>query len=365
MISKRVKNIKESGIRKIFNLVSQNREDYIDLSIGNPHFDVSEKLMEAAKKAISENKNSYSPTMGISELREKIVKKLKTENEIEAETENVMITSGVSGGLTLAFSACFDEGDEVIVADPYFVLYKQILDYLGVTVVFLNTYPNFHIDAQKLEQLVTPRTKGIILNSPNNPTGAVYSKEELERVIDVARLHNILVISDEVYEKFDYHKKFFSVGSIYEKTVTLGGFSKSHFVTGWRVGFAHGPKKIIDAMNKLQQYTFVCAPTPFQYALAEEFNVSNEKQIEEYQDNSEFVYRKLKYRYELNIPEGAFYAFVKIPENRSDFIQELLDKKVVVVPSEAFSRNKGYFRLSFATSREKLEKGIKILQDIL
>ncbi|MFC1623466.1 pyridoxal phosphate-dependent aminotransferase, partial [Patescibacteria group bacterium] len=322
---------------------------------------VPEELKAAAKKAIDENRNAYSPTMGIVELRKKIADKLKSENGIDASFEDVMLTLGVSGGLTLAFSACFDEGDEVIVADPYFVLYKQILDYLGVDIVFLNTYPDFHIDARKLEELVTPRTKGIILNSPNNPTGAVYSKEELEEVVAVARLHDILIISDEVYEKFDYQKKFFSVGSIYEKTLTLGGFSKSHFVTGWRVGFAHGPNEIIEAMNKLQQYTFVCAPTPFQYALTEEFDVSNEKEADEYKENGEFVYEKLKNKYELSIPEGAFYVFVKIPEDRPDFVQELLDEKLVVVPSEVFSRNKGYFRLSFAISKENLEKGVDIL----
>lgn len=366
MLSKRIQKIEESGIRKVFNLIAENPGEYINLSIGRPHFDAHDELKEAAKKAIDENKNQYSQTMGIEGLRKKVSDKLESENEIKSSIENVMITSGVAGGFFLAASACFDSGDEVIVPEPYFVLYKQILDFLGVKMISLDTYPDeFHIDVEKLESLVTPRTKGIILNSPNNPTGAVYSKEELEGVSKVAGLHDLVVISDEIYEKFDFENKFVSIGSMYEKTITLGGFSKSHFVTGWRVGFLHAPKEMIGAMNNLQQYTFVCAPTPFQAAIEEGFEVLIDDEVMQYKENAKIVFEKLKDKFEIVRPEGAFYAFVKKPEGRENFVDELLEKKVVVVSGDSFSQRDDYFRISFATDKETLEKGLDIINGLV
>jgi aspartate aminotransferase/aminotransferase len=366
MLSKRIQKIEESGIRKVFNLVSENPKEYINLSIGRPHFDTHEKLKEAAKKAIDEGKNQYSTTLGIDGLRRKISEKLENENEIKSSIENVMITSGVAGGFFLAASACFDPGDEVIISDPYFILHKQVFNFLGVKCVSLDTYDDdFHIDVSKLEKLVTPRTRGIVLNSPNNPTGVVYSKEELEGVANVASLHDLMIISDEIYEKFDFENKFFSIGSIYEKTITLGGFSKSHFVTGWRVGFLHAPKELIQVMNNLQQYTFVCAPTPFQFAIEEGFEVSIESEVEEYEKNAKLVYEKLKGNFEIVKPEGAFYAFVKKPEGRDDFVEELLEKGVVVVSGDSFSLRDDHFRISFAVDRKDLEKGLSIMCDLV
>jgi len=243
--------------------------------------------------------------------------------------------------------------------------------------VSLDTYPansgagqDFHIDPEKLEKLITPacagqapKTKAILLNSPNNPTGAVYTKEELEKIADIARKNDLLVISDEIYEKFDYDNNFFSIGSIYKKTVTLNGFSKSHSITGWRVGYAHGPKEIIEAMNKLQQYTFVCSPSFAQFALAEELSPEI-GEIENYKKKRDFVYENLRDKYELNIPEGAFYAFVKIPESQKDFVNKCIKNKLLVVPGNVFSDRNDYFRISFAADDEMLKKGIEILKSL-
>lgn len=365
MLSKRIQTIEESGIRKIFELASKNKGEYVNLSIGQPHFPTPEELKLAAKNAIDNNCNAYTPTKGLFDLRKKIAKKLKDKNYIKAEVDNIIVTSGVSGAIFLTLSAILDPKDEIILPDPYFVLYKQVVNFLEAKPVLLDTYPDFHISPKKLQTLITSKTKAIIVNSPNNPTGAVYSKEELEEIAKIAKVSNLLIISDEIYENFDYENKFFSVGSIYDQTVTLNGFSKSHSITGWRVGYAHGPKEIIEAMNKLQQYTFVCAPSFAQNSLAKEEDVNLYKEFEKYKIKKDYVYKNLKDKYELNIPEGAFYAFIKIPKNIDEFINKCIENKLLVVPGNAFSRRDDYFRISFAVDDDTLEKGVKILNEII
>ncbi len=361
-ISNRVNKIEESGIRKVFELATKGGNNLVNLSIGQPHFSTPISLKKVAKDAIENDFNSYMPTQGYLPLREKIVEKLFKRNKIKASVDEVIITSGVSGGIFLLFSSVLNKGDEVILFDPYFILYKQVLDFLGVKIILLDTYPDFRIDSKKLENLVTSKTKMIIINTPNNPTGIVYTQKELEGVAEVAKKHNLLIMSDEIYEEFDYDKKFFSIGSIYDKTITLNGFSKSHSITGWRVAYVHGNCEIISAMNKLQQYTFVCAPSFAQIALANDFEPKELKpEFDNYKKKRDFVYESLKNKYELNIPEGAFYAFIKIPKNRKDFIKEMLDKKLLIIPGDVFSLRDDYFRLSFAVTDEVLEKGIKIL----
>ena len=365
ILSEKVNNIKSSSIRKMFELAVKNKGEFINFAIGQPHFPVPEKLKKAVQKAVQDNLNMYAPTQGIPELREKIAKKLYTENKIEAKPEDIIITSGVSGALFLVFGSILNSGDEVIIPDPYFTLYKELVTFLGGTPVYLNTFPNFRIDPEKLDRLISEKTKAVIINSPNNPTGITLSKEELKKIASVVKKYNLLVISDEIYEKFDYEKKFFSIGSIYKNTITLNGFSKNYAITGWRVGYAHGPSKIIQAMNKLQQYTFVCAPLPAQVALTGSWGIDLEKEYKKYRAKRDILYQKLKDKYDIYKPEGAFYVFVKIPKGHKNFINELIKKKVLVVPSEAFSNRKDYFRISFAVSDDDLKKGIKILNNLI
>jgi len=362
MLSRRIQKIEESGIRKIFDLATKNKGEFVNLSIGQPHFQVSDNIKKTINKAIKENCNAYSPTAGIPALREKIADKLNRKNNIPAKLEDIIITAGVSGALFLAFSAILDPEDEIILPDPYFVLYKQILNFLEVKIKYLDTYPDFHLDAKKLEKLITKNTKAIIINSPNNPTGAIYSKNELEKIAKIAQKNNLIIISDEIYEEFDYDNKFFSIGSIYEKTITLNGFSKSHSITGWRLGYAHGPSKIISAMNKLQQYTFVCASTPAQFALARGENINPDEKIKNYKEKRDYLYKNLKDKYELNIPEGAFYAFIKNPSEEKNFTKKLIKNKLLAVPGNVFSEKNDYFRISFAVNDKELQKGIKILK---
>ncbi len=365
MLSERIKNIESSGIRKIFELAANNKGDFVDLSIGQPHYSANKNLKINACRGVQENNNLYSSTQGILSLRQEIAGKLKKQNNINANPEDIIITSGVSAGIFLAFSSIINRNDEVILPDPCFVLYRQIIKFLGGKPVFLDTYPNFHINPDNLEKLITKKTKAVVINSPSNPTGMVYGKEEIAQIVKVANKHKLLIVSDEVYENFDYEKKFFSPASIYFNTITLNGFSKSHFITGWRLGYAHGPKKIIQAMNKLQQYTFVCAPTPLQHALVGCIEKESNKKVEEYKKNRALLYSKLKNFYEFKITEGAFYAFIKIPKGQKDFINKVIKNKLLVVPGEVFSEKRGYFRISFAVPRQTLEKGIKILLKVL
>lgn len=362
-ISKRLNTIEASGIRKVFEKSLAMGDKAINLSIGQPHFPVDERLKRYAQEAIADNFNAYMPTMGYLPLREKIAKKLNAENNIDADVEDVMITAGVSGGLYLLFASLIDPGDEVILPDPYFVLYEQVLKYLGAKIVLHDTYPDFRLHAERLETLITPRTKLIIVNSPNNPTGMVYSETELRELAAIAAKHDLPIMSDEIYEAFDYDKKFFSIGSIYKNTITLNGFSKNLAITGWRLGYAHGPKEIIQAMNKLQMYTFVCAPSFAQVAVARVMDELLE--IYDYRPNRDYLYDELKNHFEFNKPEGAFYAYLRIPESRKDFISELDKKNLLVVPGDVFSGRGDYFRVSFAVNKNLLQDGLASLLGIL
>lgn len=364
MLSQRLNQIEESGIRKIFNLAAQSKGEFVNLSIGQPHFPASKRLKESACRAIKDDRNIYTVTAGQLELREKIALKLRLENNIPAKAEDVIVTSGSSGSIFLAMSATLNPGDEIIITDPYFVSYKQVALFLGLKIRFWNTYPDFRPDTANLEKLITKKTKALFLNSPNNPTGMAYGKDEIEAIARIAKKHKLLVFSDEIYEKFDYENKHYSIGRIYDKTVTLNGFSKSHSITGWRLGYAHGPSEIIAGMQKLQQYTFVCAPSMAQFAIIDCFDDLPTKEYAAYKDKRDLLYDSLKAKYDLVKTEGAFYAFIRIPDKRPNFVEELIKKKLLVVPGSVFSERSTHFRVSFAVDDKTLEKGIRILNSM-
>src|SRR6478672_11417271 len=264
-ISSRAHAVDASGIRKVFDLAARMK-DPINLSIGLPDFDVPEVAKTAAIEAIRSGHNRYTQTQGIAPLRERLRAELT--KEIGRDVGDVLITSGVSGGLFLSILATIDPGDEAIFLDPYFVMYKHLLSMAGGKAVMVDSYPDFRFHADRVEKAITPRTKLLILNSPSNPTGVVMTEAEVAAAVDVARRHDLLIVSDEIYEPFLYGemKSLPSPARTYDKTIILRGFSKSHAMTGWRVGYAAGPEPIISQMTKLQQYTYVCAPSPLQYA---------------------------------------------------------------------------------------------------
>lgn len=363
-ISNRVKNMNVSGVRKMFEMASK-MENPIDLSLGLPDFDVQEEIKKEAINAIKQGKNKYTPTTGINKLKEKISKKLNEKNNISLSPEQVIVTSSGSGALSIILTTLVNPNEEVMVFDPYFVAYKQLIYQCEGKPVFVKTNEDFSPDLEDMKEKITDKTKALIINSPNNPTGKVYNKETLQEIADISRKNDIIVISDEVYEEFCYEKNHFSIGSIYENTITVNAFSKSNSMTGWRVGYCAGPKEIIQQAAKVQQFNFVCAPAPFQEAAVKAIDVDIKENVKEYKERRDLIYEGLKNEYEIVKPEGAFYAFIKYPYNPEEFIEDCIKENLLVVPGKIFSEENDYFRISFATGKEQLKKAIKTLKEII
>lgn len=365
IISDRVEAIEASGIRKVFDLGAKIK-DAVDLSIGRPHFGVPSPIKDAAIKAINSGFNTYTPNAGLPSLREKIAQKLMARNSINAKTEEVMVTSGTSGGIFLAMATLLNPGDEVILFDPYFVSYLQLSRFFGATPKFVDIYPDFKIDPEKLKKAVTKKTKAIIINSPSNPTGTVISTDEIKQVVEVAQKYGLTIISDEVYEDFLYgHTKRLSPASIYPQTVTLYGFSKNIAASGWRVGYLHAPAKLVDQMTKLQTFTFVCAPSLAQVAINNAFEHTELlPHLKEYEAKRDFIYNGLKDAFDVIKPQGAFYIFPKVPKGYTgqSFCEKLVKNKVLTVPGNVFSQKDTHFRISFANTHENLKRGIGVIK---
>ena len=257
-IAERMGAIEISGIRKIFAL-GRTLKNAVDLSIGQPDFDVPEPVKQAAIDAIVRGDNGYTASPGIPKLRERIREDLRT--KYHHEDRDVIITSGTSGALLLALSATIDPGDEVILFDPYFVSYKHLTRFVGGIPVLVDTYPHFTIDIDKVRTAITPRTKAILLNSPSNPTGTVYDRDQIAALGKLAHERGILLISDEIYRQYCYDKPFHCAAEFNPEALVIDGFSKSYSMTGWRLGFVHGPKALLEQMTKLHQITYVCAPS--------------------------------------------------------------------------------------------------------
>lgn len=357
--------IDASGIRKVFALAA-SLKDPINFSIGQPDFDVPEKLKTEAINAIKAGQNKYSQTAGDSLLLEKITDEVK--KQTGWQNPSVLVTSGVSGGLLLVFMAIIDPGDEIIIPDPYFVIYKHIIGMLGGRCVFVDSYPDFGLPVEKIAESITEKTKLIILNSPNNPTGVVYSEEQIKQIAEIAAEKDLIVMSDEIYEKFCYDVACPSIANYYDKTLLLKGFGKAYAMTGWRLGFAaagHSLKNVIEAMTKIQQYTFVCAPTPFQKAAAAALDYDISDFVEAYRKKRDLIYDGLKDKFELIKPGGAFYSFVKSPVgSATEFVKKAIDNNVLIIPGNVFSEKDTHFRISYATSDNKIQQGIEVLNNL-
>ncbi|MHC4172866.1 MAG: pyridoxal phosphate-dependent aminotransferase [Planctomycetota bacterium] len=362
IIADRTKLIDASGIRKVFALAA-SLEDPVNFSIGQPDFDVPEALKEEAIKAIRAGQNKYSQTAGNSLLKERIAEQVK--NEFGWSNPAIMVTSGVSGGLLLAFLALINPADEVIIPDPYFVMYKHLVSMLGGKCVFVDSYPDFELPVGKIAEAITSKTKMIILNSPCNPTGIVYSEQQIKALGEIAAETDILVMTDEIYERFCYDGECPSIAEYCEKTLVLRGFSKSCAMTGWRLGYVAAGESLTDVveeMTKIQQYTFVCAPTPFQKAAIAALDYETGDLVDAYRKKRDLLYEGLKDTFELVKPGGAFYAFVKAPGGSgSEFVEKAIKNNVLIIPGNVFSEKDTHFRISYATSDEKIKQGVEIL----
>jgi len=357
--------IDASGIRKVFALAAE-LENPVNFSIGQPDFDVPEAIKAAAIEAIRNGQNSYSQTAGCAQLQEKIA------GEVTKDTgwdqPGVLVTSGVSGALLLAFMALINPGDEVIIPDPYFVIYKHVINMVGGRCVFVDSYPDFKLPAKKIADAITEKTKLIIVNSPCNPTGAVYSEDELNQLAAVAAERDIIVMSDEIYDKFCYDGQYPSFAKHYDKTLLLKGFSKAYAMTGWRMGYAavgEALNPLLNEMTKIQQYTFVCAPTPFQMAAVVAMDTDVTCYADEYRVKRDMLYEGLKDKFEIVKPGGAFYMFVKVPNgSATEFVKRAIDNNLLVIPGNVFSEKDTHFRISYATTNENIARGVEILRSL-
>ncbi|MCL6504370.1 MAG: aminotransferase class I/II-fold pyridoxal phosphate-dependent enzyme [Pirellulales bacterium] len=359
-LAERTRHFEASGIRRVFELAARLK-DPVNLSIGQPHFDVPAEVRAAAIAAINAGKNGYTVTQGIPELRDKL--QARVDAEYGHPDRQVFITSGTSGGLVLALLALVDPGDEVLIFDPTFVMYPAIVALAGGTCVRVDTYPDFRPTAERARPHLTPRTKAILLNSPANPTGAVASDEEVRALAELAAEHDVALISDEIYRLFCYDRPFVSPARYNPRAIVIDGFSKTCAMTGWRLGFAHGPAEIMREMLKIQQYSFVCAPQPAQWAGIAALDVDMTAHAADYRRKRDRLAEGLAGYYELVWPEGAFYAFPRVPRGSGTaFAERAVQQGLLVIPGGVFSQRDTHFRISYAASDETIERGIEILR---
>jgi aspartate/methionine/tyrosine aminotransferase len=362
LISDRLLNIKPSGVRRIFDMARQMK-DPINLSIGEPDFDIPEPLKEEGIEWIKRGFNKYTPTQGIPELREKITLHLKKKG---VQFEEVMVTAGVTGGLLLASLALINPGDEIIIPDPYFVMYEYQVLLMGGVPIFVDTYPDFRLREEALIRALSKKTKFIIVNSPNNPAGAVYPEGDLRMVARIARERDLLVLSDDIYDNFVFDQPTCScLGQFYEKTITFGGFSKGWAMTGWRLGYVAGPREIIQQMITLQQYTFSSVLSFAQKAAIKALDYNVDDYIEQYKKKRDLIYGGLKEKYRVQKPGGAFYIFPEVPGGNGEaFVEKAIQQNLFVIPGSVFSKRNTHIRISFAAPEETLLRGIEVLNRI-
>ena len=360
-IADRTKLFDSSGIRKVFDLGAKLKNP-INLSIGQPDFDVPAEVRKAAVDAIESGKNGYALTQGMPVLRDKLQKQI--DEEYSHGDRQLFVSSGTSGGLLLAMMALVNPGDEVIVFDPYFVMYNALAAVVGGKVVYVDTAPDFRIDLNRVADAVTPKTKMILFNSPANPTGVVASEEDIRGLAQLAAEKEVVLLSDEIYRSFCYDGPFVSPARFNPQTLVIDGFSKSHGMPGWRLGFAHGPSDIIQQMIKLQQYSFVCAPHPFQWAGAVAMDVDVTPQIDAYRRKRDMLLEGLSGLYEIVRPGGSFYMFPKAPWGTGEeFVHRAIEKhQLLIIPGNIFSHHNTHFRISYAASDETIQRGIEALR---
>ena len=364
MTSKRVQSIDASGIRRVFELAAKLK-DPVDLSIGQPDFDAWTKVKDSAKQAIDEGKNRYTLTQGIPELRSKIKEWYSTNPEADFSNTEVFVTAGVSGGLLVSYLALLDPGDEILIPDPYFVIYRDLATLVSAVARYYDTYPDFALKAEVIEKAITPRTKAIVVNSPANPTGYACSQQELNEVVEVAKKYDLYLIYDEIYSAFSYDKPAAKCFGLYDKCVILNGFSKSSGVPGWRVGWVLGPKDLVAQMLKVQQYTIVCAHSASQWAMLEALKADTTTITNDYRLKRDFMTSALSQRFSLVKPGGAFYLFPSAPGGSGQkFVEKCIEHGLLSVPGNVFSQRDTHFRISYSAPMNVLQKGAEILNKV-
>ena len=368
-LSKMVETIKPSGIRKFFDIVSEMK-DAISLGVGEPDFDTPWHIRDEGIYALSKGRTFYTSNAGLKELREEICNYLKRTQNIQYNPlKEVIVTVGGSEAIDIGLRAIINAGDEVIIPQPAYVSYEPCTILAGAKPVIINLKAEneFRLTAEELENAITDKTKVLILPFPNNPTGAIMEREDLEKIAEVIKKHDIYVMSDEIYSELTYKGEHVSIASIegmQERTILINGFSKAYAMTGWRLGYACGPEAIIKQMTKIHQFAIMCAPTTSQYAAVEALRNGDDdvKMMRQaYNQRRRFLLNAFK---EMNLecfePFGAFYVFPCIKEfgmTSEEFATRFLEEeKVAAVPGNAFGESgEGYLRISYAYSLDNLK----------
>lgn len=379
-LSDKITTIKPSGIRKFFDLVSEMK-DAISLGVGEPDFDTPWRIREEGIYTLEKGKTYYTSNSGLMDLRIEISRYLERRFGLNYDAEKeIIVTVGGSEGIDLAFRAMLNLGDEVIIPEPCYVSYVPcvtLADGVPVT-VNLKEENDFKLTKEQLLSAITPRTKILVLAFPNNPTGAVMTKEELEEIAEVVKEKDIFVVSDEIYAELSYgntrHCSIASIDGMKERTIVINGFSKAHAMTGWRLGYACGPEVIIKQMLKIHQFAIMCAPTNSQYAAVEalrECDDAVEEMRNEYDRRRRFMLSKLRgMGLKVFEPYGAFYIFPNIAEfglTSDEFATRFLtEEKVAVVPGTAFGDcGEGFLRMSYASSLSNLKTAMERLEKFI
>lgn len=373
ILSGKVQEIKPSGIRKFFDLLG-DRKDVISLTVGEPDFMTPYHIREAGIESLEKGRTFYTSNNGILELRREICNYLNRRFGLAYEPKSeVIVTVGGSEAIDLAVRALIEPGDEAIIPVPSFVCYGPIVELAHGKPIFIETKEedNFKLRPEALRAAITPKTKLLILPYPNNPTGAVMTKDELEEIAQILEGTNIMVLSDEIYGELTYgrrHTAFATVGNMWERTITVSGFSKAYAMTGWRLGYLCAPKELVTQMHKIHQYAIMCAPTTSQLAAIEALKHGDpdiEMMANEYNRRRKYILDGLrKMGIDTFEAEGAFYVFPRIGKfglSSDDFCQKLLDEKgVAIVPGNAFGDcGEGYARISYAYSVEHITEALK------
>ena len=374
VISSRVRHIPESATMKIADIAAKLRsegQDIISFSLGEPDFETPENIKRAAKTALDRGETHYTQGSGIPELREAIAEKLKNDNNLDVSPADVLVTTGAKQAIFEAICTLIDEGDEVLLLDPAWVSYSAIVKFAGGKPVMVPVSEQEGCVPVDLQSHMTRNTKLLILNSPCNPTGAVYGKNVIKAAAEAAEDHGVFVLSDEVYEKIIYGAKHHSIGSLIpDRTITINGFSKAYAMTGWRLGYATAPAPILQGMLKIQQHSVSNATSFVQRAGVEALRGDQgavRAMVAEFKKRRDIMIDALrKMGIECAPPRGAFYAFAKVSQfgNSVEVTEKLLrDALVAVTPGSAFGPNsEGYVRLSYATSRQNIEDGINRIE---
>ena len=379
-LNKSIQQVKPSGIRKFFDIAVE-MDNVISLSIGEPDFQTPWHIREAGIRSLEKGQTWYTPNRGFAELRQEISNYYKRRFNLEYHPEDQMVvTVGGSEAIDVAFRTLVEEGDEVLIPQPAFVCYEPLAAMAGGTPIVIETKAedNFRLTKEQLENAITDKTKVLVLPFPNNPTGAIMEREDLEAIAEVIRKHDLFVVSDEIYAELTYgglhHVSIAEIEGMYERTVIVSGFSKAYAMTGWRLGYLLGPAPVVEEMNKLHQYGIMSAPTTAQYAAIEALR-NGDEDVEMMRNDYDIRRRLIVGKFnEMGLtcfePLGAFYTFPCIKStglSSEEFSTRLVkEKRVAVVPGTAFGEcGEGYIRVSYAQSLKNIKIALKRIAEFL